>query len=52
MFTDVARENYTYVFTSPEIPISKKFKKYLSNHFSFINFFYLLAVNEIYLIGK
>lgn len=52
MFTEVSKRRYTYVFTSPEIVISKKFKKCIFNHFSFTGCFYLLVVDEIHLVEE
>ena len=40
------------MFTSPEIAISKKFKKCILDHFSFTDRLCLLAVDEIHLVEE
>lgn len=52
MFIDVSKRKYTHIFTSPEIAVSKKFKKYILDQSFFANHFCLLAVDEILLIEK
>lgn len=52
VFTEVARGDYTHVFTSPKIAISRKFKKGLLDHSSFTDRFCLLAVDEIQLVEE
>lgn len=45
----IIRGHYTYIFISPEIVLSKKFKKNLFDYYFFANWLYLLAVNQIHL---
>lgn len=52
MFTEISKRKYIYVFTSLKIAISKKFKKYIFDQSSFIDYFYLLAIDEIHLIKE
>lgn len=52
MFTKISKGGYTYVFISPEIPISKKFKKYIFDQSFFTNCLCLLAVDKIYLVEE
>lgn len=49
---EIARGNYTHVFTSPEIALSKKFKKNVLDHHLFSDRPCLLAVDEIHLIEE
>lgn len=44
--------DYTHVFISPKIALSKKFKKNILNQNIFINWFCLLAVDEIQLVEE
>lgn len=52
MFTEISKRGYTYVFTSPEIAISKRFKKYILDQSSFTVCLCLLVVDEIYLVEE
>lgn len=48
----IARQNYTHVFTSPEIALSKKFKANVLDDPRFASRLSLLAVDEIHLIEE
>ena len=48
MLTKIANEEYSHVFTIPEIALLIKFKKRILNYSSFTNRLYLLAIDEIY----
>lgn len=50
IFTKVSKGGYTYIFTSLEIAILKRFKKYILDQFCLTDYPCLLAVNEIYLV--
>ena len=52
IFTGVAHGHYTYVFTSPEIALSKKFKKCILDQQSFTDRLCLLAIDEIHLVDE
>lgn len=52
MYKKIAKDGYIYLFTSFKIDLSKKLKINIFDHFSFSNRFYLLAVDEIYLINQ
>lgn len=52
MFNEVYKRADIYVFISLEIAISKWFKKYILDHFFFIDRLCLLADNEIHLVKK
>lgn len=52
VFTKVFNERYIHVFTSPEIAISKKFKKCILNYSSFTDRLCLLAVNETHQVEE
>lgn len=52
VFIKVARGGYIHVFTSPEIAISKKFKKCVLDHSFFTNRLCLLAVDKIHLVEE
>lgn len=52
VFTGVAREYYTLVFTSPEIALFKKFKKYILDQQFFTNRLCLFADDEIHLVNE
>lgn len=49
---DITWENYTYIFTNIKIALLNKFKKYIFDNNKFIEYFYLLVINEIYLVDK
>ena len=49
---EIAKGGYTHVFTSPEIALSKKFKKNVLNQSSFTDRLCLLAINEIDLVDQ
>lgn len=48
----IARQNYTHVFTSPEIALSKKFKANVLDDSRFASRLSLLAIDEIHLIEE
>ena len=48
----IARGHYTHVFTSPEITLSKKFKKNIFDQYLFTDRLYLLVVDEIHLVEE
>ena len=50
ILAEVPCEHYTHVFTSPEIALSKKFKKCILDQQFFTNRLCLLAIDEIHLI--
>lgn len=52
MFNGVSKGGDIYVFSSLKIVISEKFKKCILDEFFFIDWFCLLAINEIYLIKE
>lgn len=47
-----AKRGYTYIFTSPEIVLSKKFKKNILDDPEFTDQLYLLTIDEIYLVDQ
>ena len=47
-----AKEGYTHIFTSPEIALSKKFKKNILDDPEFTDRLCLLAIDEIHLVDK
>ena len=49
---DIARGNYTHVFTSPEIALSKKFKKHVLDRNEFTDRLCLLAIDKIHLVDE
>lgn len=49
---EIATGNYTHLFTSPEIALSKKFKKNLLDNALFSERLCLLAIDEIYLVEQ
>lgn len=49
---EIARGYYTHVFTSPEIALSKKFKKNVLDQHLFSDRLCLLAVDEIHLVEE
>lgn len=52
VFSGVARGAYTHVFTSPEIVLSKKFKKCILDQQTFTDRLCLLAIDEIHLVDE
>lgn len=48
----IIHQQYTHVFTSPEIALSKKFKANILDEFWFSSRLLLLAIDEIYLIEE
>ena len=52
IFQQAARGGYTHVFTSPEIVLSKKFKKSILDDPQFTNRLCLLTIDEIYLVDQ
>lgn len=48
----IARENYTHVFTSPEIALSKKFKANVLDNLRLTSRLSLLAIDEIHLVEE
>ena len=48
----IARGNYTHVFTSPEIALSKKFKKNILHQHVFTDRLCLLAIDKIHLVEE
>lgn len=51
-FDDIVKRGYTYVFTSPEIVLSKQFKNSVLDKTSFTDRFALLAIDEIHLVEQ
>lgn len=49
---DIATQSYTHIFTSPEIRLSKKFKKNVLDNPIFANRLSLLAIDEIHLVEE
>ena len=49
---EIARGHYTHVFTSPEIALSKKFKKNILDQHLFTDWLCLLAVDEIHFVEE
>lgn len=45
-------ENYTYVFTSPEIALFKKFKANIPDDHRFASRLSILAIDEIHLVEE
>lgn len=52
VFAGVTRGHYTHVFTSPEIVLSKKFKKCILDQHIFTDRLCLLAIDEIHLVDE
>lgn len=52
VLAEIANRGYSHVFTSPEIALSKKFKKNILDCSSYTNRLYLLAVDEIHLVEE
>ena len=52
IFIGITCGNYTYVFISPKITFSKKFKKCILDQQSFTNCLYLIAIDEIHLVDE
>lgn len=52
VYRKIAKGGYTYVLLSPEIALSKKFKKIVLDHPSFTDRLFLLAIDEIYLVDQ
>ena len=52
MFTEVSKGEYIHVFTSLEIAISKRFKKYIFDQSFFTDLLCSLAINKIYLVKE
>lgn len=52
VFIEISKEEYICQFINLEIGISKRFKKYIFNHFFFTNHLCLLVIDEIYLIEE
>lgn len=50
IYKQAAKSGYTYIFTSPQITLSKKFEKNILNNSAVIDRLCLLAVDKIYLI--
>lgn len=48
----IANGGYTHIFTSPEIALSKKFKKNILDHYGFTERICLLAIDEIHLVDQ
>lgn len=48
----IRSQNYTYVFTSLEIALSKKFKANVLDHLRFSQHLSLLAIDEIHLVEE
>lgn len=46
------KKNYTHIFISSKIALSKKFKKNIFNNLEFTDRLCLLAVNEVYLVEQ
>lgn len=52
IWCEIAKGYYTYVFTSLEIALFKKFKKNILDYYLFSDWLYLLVVDEIHLIKE
>lgn len=52
MLAEIANGRYTYIFTSPEIALSKKFKQNILDCHSFNKHLYFLAVDKIHLVEE
>lgn len=52
MKLEIARGGYNHVFTSPEIALSKKFKKNILDNSQFTDRLCLLAIDEIHLVEE
>lgn len=52
MFFIVTKRDYTHVFISLKITISKMFKKYLLDYSFIINCHYLLTVDELHFVDE
>ena len=52
VFARVARRHYTHVFTSPEITLSKKFKKCILDQHTFIDCLCIFVIDEIHLVDE
>lgn len=52
MQREIAHGNYTHIFTSPEITLSKKFKKNVLDNSYFANCLCLLIIDEIHLVEQ
>lgn len=52
MLQPIITNNYIYIFTSPEISLSKKFNINLFYNSCFSTQFLLLAIDEIYLVKE
>lgn len=48
----IAKSHYIHVFTSPEIILSKKFKKNVLDYDLFSDRLYILVIDKIYLVEK
>lgn len=48
----IASQNYTHVFNSPKIALSKKFKTNILYNPHFSNYFLFLAIDKINLVNK
>lgn len=49
---EIVQDHFTHVSTSPEIALSKKFKKKVLDHYLFRDQLCLLAVDEIHLVEE
>lgn len=52
VLVEIANGEYIYVFSSPKIALSKKFKQFILDSSSFIKHFCLLVVDKIYLFER
>lgn len=52
VLAEIANKRYNYVFTSPKIVLSKKFKQNIMDCFFFTKRLYLLTVDQIHLVKK
>lgn len=52
VLAEVARGGYTHVFTSPEIALSKKFKKCILDQHEFTDRLSLIAIDETHLVDE
>lgn len=52
MQLEIIKRYYTYIFTNPEIGLSKKFKKNVLDSFQFTDCLYLFAIDKIHLVKE
>lgn len=52
VYKKVTKKDYIHIFTSPEITLFKKYKKNILDDSKFIDWLYLLTIDEIYFVDK